>query len=387
MYNILNYGSMVSDPVRMNAYADALRRVVTPNSVVLDIGTGPGFFAILACQLGARRVVAIEPDNVVEIARRVAAANHCADKIEFIQDLSFNVSLAERADVIVSDLRGVLPWFQKHLPAIIDARERLLAPGGTLIPAQDVVWAALVESAEMYSSYQDPWFLKPQGIDLAAASQFAVNLWKKGSEVSPSQFLAEPQLCATLDYASLKDVNVSSTMVWTVARPGTAHGMVIWFDTVLSSGIEFSNHPASTRLIYGNFFSPFSTPIELSAGETVTVDLRATLPGDDYVWIWKTTVSTGDPARVRAEWNQSTFFAAPLSPEQLATRSENYTAHLSEEGLIDRAVLDWMDGKRTSGQISELLREKFPSRFATLHDALAKVAELAFRYKPRAKSI
>src|SRR5579859_3580919 len=116
MYNILNYGSMVSDPVRMNAYADALRRVVTPNSVVLDIGTGPGFFAILACQLGARRVVAIEPDNVVEIARRVAAANHCADKIEFIQDLSFNVSLAERADVIVSDLRGVLPWFQKHLP-------------------------------------------------------------------------------------------------------------------------------------------------------------------------------------------------------------------------------------------------------------------------------
>jgi protein arginine N-methyltransferase 1 len=380
MYNILSYGSMVSDSVRMNAYADALRKVVTPESVVLDIGTGFGFFAVLACQLGARRVIAIEPDDVIEIARKVAAANQCADKIQFIRDVSTNVSLNEPADVIISDLRGLLPWFQKHLPAIVDARKRLLAPGGKLIPSRDTVWAALVESAELYSPYLNPWCSVPQGIDLAAARQFAVNLWKKGHKVLQSAFLGEPQLWASLDYASVDDVNVSSTVAWTLGRAGTAHGIMIWFDTVLCDGIGFSNDPTQPQLVYGNAFFPFFAPVEVRSGESVAVDLRATLAEEDYVWVWKTKVSSGNPPRVRIEFNQSTFFACPLSREQVATRSENYVASLGEDGVIDRTVLELMDGKRTVVQISEQLRERFPARFSSVREALAKVGELSARY-------
>jgi protein arginine N-methyltransferase 1 len=380
MYNILSYGNMVSDSVRMNAYADALRKVVTPNSVVLDIGTGFGFFSVLACQLGARRVIAIEPDNVIEVARKVAAANQCADKIQFIRDVSTNVSLNEPADVIISDLRGLLPWFQKHLPAIVDARKRLLAPGGKLIPSRDTVWAALVESAELYSPYLNPWCSVPQGIDLAAARQFAVNLWKKGHKVLQSAFLGEPQLWASLDYASVDDVNVSSTVAWTLGRAGTAHGIMIWFDTVLCDGIGFSNDPTQPQLIYGNAFFPFFAPVEVRSGESVAVDLRATLAEEDYVWVWKTKVSSDNPPRVRIEFNQSTFFACPLSREQVATRSENYVASLGEDGVIDRTVLELMDGKRTVVQISEQLRERFPARFSSVREALAKVGELSARY-------
>src|SRR5579864_6957019 len=189
MYSIINYGSMVADSVRTNAYADALRKVVTPGSVVLDLGTGFGFFAVLACQLGARKVFAIEPDNVIEIGRSVANANHCADRIEFIRDVSFRVSLPEPVDVIVSDLRGLMPWFQKNLPAIVDAKKRFLSPQGIIIPARDIAWVAIVDSAELYAPYVNPWCSEPQGVDLSAARPFAVNLWKKGSRVQPSQLL------------------------------------------------------------------------------------------------------------------------------------------------------------------------------------------------------
>jgi len=383
MYNILNYGSMVSDSVRMNAYADALRSVVNRDSVVLDIGTGPGFFAVLASQLGARRVIAIEPDNVIEVARKVAAANQCADKIQFIQEVSFKVSLDEPADVIISDLRGLLPWFQQHLPAIIDARKRLLSPAGKLIPSQDMVWVAPVESAELYGPYREPWCSKPRGVDLAAAQRFAVNQWRKGRTVLPSQLLGEPQMWATVDYASIEDLNVSSSLSWTLGKSGTAHGILVWFDSVLHEGIGFSNYPADPQLIYGNAFFPFSDPVELSEGNTVTVYLRATLVGEDYVWTWKTVVSSGDPSRAPIEMNQSTFFACPLSREQVATRSEDYVASLGEDGLIDRLVLELMDGKRTLAEISEQLRERFPARFSTVHEALAKVGELSDRYSRR----
>jgi protein arginine N-methyltransferase 1 len=117
-----------------------LQRVVRPDAVVLDLGVGTGIFALLACQMGARRVYAIEPDDSIQVARDLAAANGCADRMEFFQALSTQVNLPEQADVIVSDIRRPLPLFGLPLPAIIDARRRLLAPGGVLIPRTDTLW-------------------------------------------------------------------------------------------------------------------------------------------------------------------------------------------------------------------------------------------------------
>ncbi len=63
MYSIRQYGSMYLHASRMIAYSSALGRFINPNSVVLDIGTGTGIFALLACQYGAWHVYAVEPDE------------------------------------------------------------------------------------------------------------------------------------------------------------------------------------------------------------------------------------------------------------------------------------------------------------------------------------
>jgi protein arginine N-methyltransferase 1 len=157
MYSLHFYGQMLADAPRMDAYLAALRRVVTPDSVVLDLGCGPGVFALMACKFGARRVYAVEPDNIISVAREAALANGCADRIEFFESLSTEISLPEPASIIISDLRGVLPWFEQHIPSIIDARERLLARGGALIPRRDVLWAAVVEAPEHYEDLVGPW--------------------------------------------------------------------------------------------------------------------------------------------------------------------------------------------------------------------------------------
>ena len=59
MYSIDAYGEMINDRVRMDAYAAALARTVTPGAVVLDIGTGTGIMALLAVRMGARQVYAL----------------------------------------------------------------------------------------------------------------------------------------------------------------------------------------------------------------------------------------------------------------------------------------------------------------------------------------
>ena len=143
---------MITDRHRFDAYVNALRAAIRPDTSVLEIGTGIGLFAVLARQFGARRVVALEPSDAVTVARLIAKDNRVPD-IEFIQALSTDLNLSERFDIIVSDLRGVLPQMKGHIETIVDARERLLAPGGIIIPAVDTLYAAPVELPEFYARW------------------------------------------------------------------------------------------------------------------------------------------------------------------------------------------------------------------------------------------
>ena len=217
MYSINGYGAMIADRVRVDGYSRALSQAVRPGCVVADIGTGAGIFAMLACRFGARRVYAIEADDIIQVAREIAAANGCAERIEFIQGLSTQVSLPERADVIISDLRGVLPWFEGHIPAIADARRRFLAPGGVLIPQRDTLWTAVVEAPEHYGPLVGPWVENQFGYDLRPARRISTNTWQK-ARVRPEQLLTEPRCCGTLDYATVEEPDFATELTCKVAR-------------------------------------------------------------------------------------------------------------------------------------------------------------------------
>ena len=129
-YTTRSYGRMIGEGSRTAAYVEALRRAVTPGSVVLDVGTGTGFFALLACRLGAARVYAIEPADAIHVARQCAGSETEPERIVWLQARSTEVDLPERVDVIVSDLRGVLPFFAGSVSGLIDARRRHLKQGG-----------------------------------------------------------------------------------------------------------------------------------------------------------------------------------------------------------------------------------------------------------------
>lgn len=305
---------MIADAPRMDAYAAALRQTVKPDSVVMDLGCGPGVFALLACKLGARRVYAVEPDNVIGLAREVAAANGFADRIQFFENMSTEITLDEPASIIVSDLRGVLPWFQQHIPAIKDARKRLLARGGTLIPRRDILWAAVVEAADQYGELVNPWRNNKYELDLSSGTRVITNTWRK-TRVRPEQFLTDPVCWTTVDYYEIDSPDIQAEMSWRAVRRGTAHGVAVWFDSDLVDGIGFSNNPSAPEMIYGNALFPFSEPVELLEDDQITLRLAAKMVGDDYVWRWDTDFP-------KTSFKQSTFFGVPLSCERLQKLKE-----------------------------------------------------------------
>jgi protein arginine N-methyltransferase 1 len=365
---------MLADRVRMDSYAAALESVVRPGSVVLDIGTGTGMFALLACRFGARRVYAVEPGDSIHLARAAARDSGFADRIHFIQALSTEIDLPERAEVMVCDLRGVLPPFQHHLPAVIDARERLLVPGAAQIPRTDTIHAAPVEAPEEHHRIVAPWDEHARGFDLSAARRSAVNSWGK-AHFEPGQLLAPARTWAALDYRTIRDPDVRGAMEWTVARPGTGHGVALWFDAELAEGIGFTTGPET---IYGHGFLPWPFGVTLAEGDVVRVELQARLAGSDYVWVWNTDVRRADGSAV--EFRQSTFLSQPFSPEALRRRAHDYRPTLNEQGRMDRAVLGMMDEGRTLEEIARELRQAFPARFASWEQALSHVGRLSQAY-------
>jgi protein arginine N-methyltransferase 1 len=378
VYTLADYGRMAADAVRVRSYAQALQQAVRPGAVVANIGTGTGLFALLACQCGARRVYAIEPDDIIEAARALAAANRCADRITFIQDLSTRVNLPERADVIVSDLRGVLPLYGQHLPSIIDARKRLLAPGGILIPQRDTIWVAPVEAPELHAEALTPWNRSEYGLDYEPFRRLATNTWSK-ARVSPDRLLAPELRWATLDYTGVDHPGVGAELSWTVSRRSTGHGFIAWFDAVLIEGVGFSTGPQRPEMIYGSGYFPWPEPVGLEAGDVVTVGLHADLIGREYVWRWETRVRDQAHETPRAQFSQSNFQGTPMGP-RLHARASTHVPSLNQDGRIDLAVVGLMDGQRTLEEIARGVAERFPDVFPTWRDAIDRVRDLSARY-------
>jgi protein arginine N-methyltransferase 1 len=321
MYSVADYGALIADNVRMGAFVTALKRTVTPGSIVVDIGTGTGIFALIACALGARRVYAIESNDAIDVAREIAAANGYADRIEFHHALSTDVTLPEHADVIVADIGGMLPWIEGAIPSLVDARRRMLAPNGVLIPRRDSIWTAVVEAEDLYARQTAGWSDNEFGIDMRAARDIVVNTWTRG-HIGPGQLLAPPQRWAVVDYATIEETNVRTTVEWTVARTGVGHGFAAGFDRTVIDGVEISNAPdrpehVRPTLVYAPVVFPWTQPLRLEAGDVVSANISAMLIGERYVWNWKTRVRGGQTGEMKARFDQSTLLGLPLSAETL----------------------------------------------------------------------
>ena len=381
-YGIVGYGMMTRSGPRERAYSEALRRALRPGARVIEIGAGAGYFSLLAARLGAAHVDALEPNSAIEVARAAAKANGLDGIVNCHAALSTDFTPTQRADVIVADLRGVLPLFERHIEALRDARERLLASCGVLIPQRDHLRMALVSDEKRFGELADPWLKNAAGLDLACGWPHVANRWTRVT-LEAERLFGPVQTLATIDYRTATDPNLRAAYDWAADAPATVHGFALWFDAELLDGVGFSNAPGEPELVYGQAFFPLLEEVALRPGDRVQVTLRAQLLGPDYTWTWDTTVSPASgaaPLRRR----QSTFLAQLIDPKILAASRAGTVPVRSDELGLDAEILALVDGHRTIGEIAELIRSQRPQKFSRLPDAMARVSDVLSRYlRPR----
>jgi protein arginine N-methyltransferase 1 len=378
MYSLQAYGAMIADRERFDAYAKAIVKAIRPGDAVLEIGCGPGVFALLACQAGARKVYAIDSEEIVHFAREIANANDFADRMVFVQSDSRKLQLPECVNVIISDIRGSLPLFDHAIASLEDARQRFLAPGGRLIPQCDTLKAAVIEADDFYSKIVSPWTNSVPSLELSASLPLLLN-GSYTSHFNSDQLLTASQTWAVLDYSAGANACPSANLDLCVTRAGTAHGICLWFEAELFDGITYSSGPSSSKTIYGQVFLPWLEPVTVQNGQRICISLRANLVGDEYIWRWDTKVSAKGDAAERC-FRQSTFQGANFTPQSLRRRAADFVPSLSEEGQADRWLLQAIDGKTSLQQMAQAATRQFPKLFPRWEDALHRAAELARQF-------
>lgn len=378
-YSVIDYGDMIECEPRMGIYAEAMRQVITPGCTVIDLAAAFGVFALLACKYGAGEVIAIKPDRSIELLMPLAQANGCADTITVIRDLSTNYTPETEADVIVSDCRGTVSLYQHHIATVADARARLLAPRGTLLPMRDTLRIALAQWTENNRATTRPWCSNNFALDLTAGHRFAINAEGK-AYLKPENLLSAAHDLAVLDYRTITEPTLDAAVELIAERGGELHGLLIWFDAEIARGLGYSNAPGQPELVYSQMFLPLADAPRLKVGDRVSARVRGSLVDNEYVWSWDWQVinGAGTPQGDRAQ--QSSFLSQALSPKALATVSNQYAPALDERIMLDRDCLALVGDGRTLDAIAKTMQERHIDQLPTYKAALDYVANCLGRY-------
>jgi type I protein arginine methyltransferase len=371
-FSLFDYGRMLSERPRVDAFVEALRRRVGPDTAVLDLGTGTGFFAVLAAKLGARRVVAIESDSVIEVARDAARENGVFDRIEFFEGRSTDIDVGERVDVVVADLRGVLPFLGDGIAAMLDARDRFLRPGGAILPGRDLLRACLVEQCARVQGYVDPWEHDLHGVRMRHALARLRRLPTK-VRLRAEDLVAPERSIGVVDYAATSTADFVGSCTFTVQQAARVAGVAVWFDADFGDGVGFSNSPSAPPLIYAQLFFPCAQAFDAVAGAPVTFSLRAHVVGGDTVFVWRVDDGSGSAP-------EQTNLAADLHDVRaLVRRAPGFVPVPVPDAAIEAEGIALMDGTRTVQEIAAAIAHRHPARFASAADALDVVAALSAR--------
>jgi protein arginine N-methyltransferase 1 len=294
---------LLGDELRMRAYRQAIVETVRPGDVVVDLGTGTGVLARWAIEAGAARAYGIERDPAL-LERAVAAANADGHGSRFVplDGLSFDVTLPEPADVLVSEILGNLVDNEDCCRILADAAHRFLAPGGRLLPRRAERYLVPVDARRAHAG------VAALGAEVESPfdAYYDVILPRSG-------YLASPRLDRAFGFAG-DPTSYRSDLVFAVDRPGLFTGVKGWFVADLSATVALDisgdridgGGPGRTASdSWKHAYLPISQPIAVEPHDRITLSLARVAPEGDggptfaQSYTWDGTVRRGDEVVAR----------------------------------------------------------------------------------------
>ena len=284
---------MLSDEHRMAFYHNAITRHIKPGDRVIDLGTGTGILAAFASRQGAAQVYAVDHSSIIEHAKELAAENGI-ENVVFEDVHSTKFYLDEPVDVILHEQIGDFLFDEAMVPNVCDLRDRLLKPGGLILPRQFELFCEpmtlhddrrvpyIWELTDVYgfdfssmgrSRPQDPEYYRLVSCDLGVVKHF----------------LGEPAPIVKVDLHTITESTLPLSVKFTrkVTNPGLLDGLVVFMKAKVDDDLVLSSSPIDPgRAPHWGFRILRLDQSHAEIGDELEVTLTVTDWSDPETWLW-----------------------------------------------------------------------------------------------------
>lgn len=270
------------DTVKLDRYRKALTQTIQPGARVLDLGSGTGLLALLACEAGAAHVIAVESGPLVAPLRTILERNGVADRVEIVHAMSTDLELETPVDVIVGDQLGGFAFTSGAHRYYADAAKRVLSPRGVTIPRSIQLFVAGVEDAGTRAAIDG--FTDAIDYDLEELAWLSANTLRV-VRLPRSALLTEPIRVHRSAASDAQRFRVSLTLEAT--SDGRLDGLLGMFRAELAPGTTISNMPGSSDQLEERWQDvlPLREPLQVQRGDRIQVELL--INPTTYLTTWR----------------------------------------------------------------------------------------------------
>lgn len=288
---------LLGDRLRMRAYQAAIAEAVRPGDVVVDVGTGTGVLARWALEAGAARAYGIERDPAL-LERATASAAGAPGEFVPVAGLSFDATLPEPADLVLSEILGNLVDNEGSSAILADAARRFLRPGGRMLPQRAERYLVPVEAPAAHTAVAAGGGGEGAGDGSPFDAYYDVILPRSG-------YLASPRFDRAFEPGDATETYVRE-LVFPLDRAGRLHGFKGWFVADLSPTVTLDIggdriEPVSARTTSDSWrhaYLPIAEPVDVEPFDRLALRFArsAGSPDDPFgqSYRWSGAVWRGD---------------------------------------------------------------------------------------------
>ena len=268
---------MMNDDPRNQAYKDALVTTINEDTQVLEIGAGSGLLAMLAAQSGTKkRITTCEMTPVIaSVAKEIIELNGFDNSVKVIakasKDISIGEDLTEKADLIVSEVISNEFLGEGVLDTVEDAKKRLLAPGGRMIPESGSIMINLVGGEAIGKKL---YIGEVLGFNLEPFNKIKPRKISIDQQMNSVELLANDAIAFQFDFQEKDEFpREVRTLELKVQKTGKCFGIVQWVLLRLVDEIIFENHPVKqvAESAWHPMFYPFYKPLNLLKNQVIHI--------------------------------------------------------------------------------------------------------------------
>jgi SAM-dependent methyltransferase len=293
--NVENHHAMLRDYIRLAAYRRAIERAVLPDTVALDLGCGTGILSFFAATAGAAKIFAIERrGDIIMLAAELARINGLADRIEFIEGASSQISesrILPKADLLVAEILGNGILEENVLEFTLDARRRFLKPGASMIPRGLDIYLFAFDAGLQVNREQEVRELKDiYGYDFDLLGKVlcgkATTRLERYNPVL-NKTMSDPVLARSLDFLTMEDASFATTVSFEALEDGQITGFCGYFKAHLDEHNILTNSPWAPATHWVQLVYLLPAPKPVKKGDQVSLNLlydgvlRVYLPEDE----------------------------------------------------------------------------------------------------------